>query len=102
MKWGLLDTKDDLWIGNDDGALIYDDDDPQFAKMGSIECRGRAYTGAEIMARIAAEMVDIQAGWGPGRTRHREFTGVTRVVDEVKLRMSTLEALKRKESGRCP
>lgn len=90
-KWGLYDTDDNCWMGNAGGTgpLLYDDADLKFAK-----------TGAEIIAKIAAQMMDVALRQEPGRTRARVFNeGPLVVKDEKTMTMTPLEALQRMERG---
>jgi hypothetical protein len=78
--WGLYDTIDGVWMGDDSGPKTFDD---------------------FLVARIAAELVDIQLGQQPRRTQAKEYEhGPKRLRDHVDTKMSTLEALEGKESGR--
>ncbi len=82
MNYGLYDTQDYLWIGTNqtgDGPLTFEEYD---------------------LARLAAQTVDVQLGWAPGRTRAKEYGGGRpKVRDEVQTRMSTVEALDAMEKG---
>ena len=74
MKWGVLDTKDNLWMGDTTGPKLFDD---------------------ELIARVAAQLVDVRLRQQPGRTRARAYMEpATRMVDEKTPCMTTLEALK--------
>jgi len=80
MQYGLYDTEDGIWFGDDDGPRMYDD-----------------YT----LARVAAEMVDMQLGQEAGRTRAKEYYAAPmRLRDTVAVELSPLEAYKRLEQGR--
>ena len=77
--WGLLDTQDNVWMGDDDGPKTYTD---------------------YMIARVAAQMVDVQLGQHPGRTKAKEYVGgATRLRDEVKTKMGSAEALQKMEDG---
>jgi hypothetical protein len=79
MTWGLLDTVDGVWMGNDDGPLVYE---------------------VEDIARVAAEMCDAMCGWPIGRARARPYEpSHKRLRDEQKAHMSPVEALRRLEEG---
>jgi hypothetical protein len=54
MKWGLLDTEDMLWMGDDEGPVAYE---------------------SEEIAKVAAQMCDARLGWRPGQCRARTFRG---------------------------
>jgi hypothetical protein len=80
MKWGVLDTQDNVWLGDETGPKTFDD---------------------EILARVAAQVTDVQMGWAPGRCRAREYHGdATQLRDTVKTKMTPHAALKAIESGR--
>lgn len=79
MKWGLRDTKDNLWMGNDDGPLTYD---------------------SETLAKVAAITVDVMLRQAPGRTRATEWLGgPVRLRDEKVAAMTPAQALDRYERG---
>jgi hypothetical protein len=80
MVWGLYDTKDGVWMGNDAGPKTFSD---------------------LILARVAAQMIDMQLGQESGRTRAKEYKpGAKRLRDKVDTRMSSVEALRAIEVGR--
>ena len=80
VEFGLYDTVDGLWMGDDSGPKTFPD---------------------LLTARIAAQVTDVQLGQEPGRTRAKEYEpGPKRKRDEVETRMGTLAALKGIESGR--
>lgn len=80
MPWGIFDTQDGLWLGDKQGPKSFMD---------------------ENLAIVAAELADIRMKWKPGRSRARELPlGSYRWRDDVPNRMTTLEALEGKESGR--
>lgn len=80
MLWGLLDTVDRVWMGNDAGPLTYEE---------------------EWLARTAAQVVDVRCGYPPGRTRAVEYIeGPKRLRDSVDTKMTTLDAIKGIEEGR--
>jgi hypothetical protein len=79
-KWGILDTEDNVWIGNDAGPLLYDN---------------------QGLAFVAARMSDVQLGYQPGRCRAAEFIPQpVRLRDTVKAKCSPLKALEDLETGR--
>ena len=77
--WGIYDTQDKLWIGNDTGPLIY---------------------GDHMMARASAQITE-EAMLGSdlaGRFQAREIPeSVWRLRDTVDLKHSPLEAIQRIE-----
>lgn len=81
LMWGLLDTQDNTWIGNDAGPVLHEE---------------------EWMAKVAAQVADIQLGQEPGRTRAREFPAQRnlRLKETVDTKMGPLEALEGLEEGR--
>jgi len=89
MKWAILDTQDNLWLGTNktgDGPQTWDD-----AEWGS---------DAELLARAAAQIVDVRAGWERGRARAVQYTDRATVVrDEVPLKDTTLNVLRKMERG---
>ena len=86
MKYGIFDTKDLLWIGNDEGPVLYDDTDH----------KGMALP----IARIAAAIADVRLGQAPGRCIAKEWIDQpVHLKDELKTKMETLEALDALEKG---
>lgn len=81
LMWGLLDTQDNTWIGDDFGPVLHEE---------------------EWTAKVAAQVVDVQLGQEPGRTRAREFPAQQnlRLKETVDTKMGTLEALEGLEEGR--
>ena len=80
--WGLLDTKENLWLGEGPtgGPKTYDNED---------------------MAIIAARMTDVQLGWASGRTKAKRYDGsATKIRDNVPVKMPARTALEKLESGR--
>lgn len=81
-EWGVYDTVDRVWIGDDGGPKIFMD---------------------PALATIAAMVVDEQLGQTPGRTRAREYVqGPLRLRDTVPTRMGTLRALQNLEGSYEP
>lgn len=79
LKYGLLDTYDHVWMGGDDGPKLFDQ---------------------EILARIAAQVLDVQLGQEPGRTKATLYTeNAWKLKDEVTPKMTPLTALKLIERG---
>lgn len=79
-EWGLWDTEDSVWMGNDDGPVV-------FADYG--------------IARIAAQVIDVQLGQVLARTQAKEYQhGPKRLRDTVDAKMSPLQALNAIENGR--
>lgn len=89
MKWGIYDTKDSCWLGDDRGPRVFDDDDPIF--------KGDAFP----MARVAAEMIDIQMKWPPKRSIPREFDPAGLCLkDELPIQRTIHDAMRGKLSGK--
>lgn len=80
MSWGIFDTVDELWLGDDQGPRLFED---------------------ETVAKIAAQVADVRLRQDLGRSRAKEFPkgGYLKVKDELELKMSGLEAIKRIERG---
>ena len=82
-RWGLYDTEDNCWMGDNE-----------------------TYTGPKLfeeygLARIAAQVMDVQLRQQPGRTKATEFIEQPlRLRDKVNTKMDSLEALKGIESGK--
>lgn len=77
--WGMFDTKEENWIGNDAGPLVY-----------------KTEYVAEYVARIAEAAMGLPAG----RVRERRFEPDNMVKKcDVKLKMSAEEALDKLEKG---
>jgi len=89
MKWGIYDTKDHCWLGDERGPKLFDDDDPMH--------KGNAFP----IARAAAELADIQMGWPPKRSvaRRYDLTSVQK-KDELPIKRTATEALRGKETGK--
>lgn len=83
MEYGILDTQDNCWMGDNDagdGPRLFDD---------------------EAIARVAAQVMDVQLGWKTGRCRAKEFNADSlRLRDKVDAKMDGLTALDGLESGR--
>ena len=79
MRWGIYDPDDHCWYGDDHGPKLFEGE------------------FAQDMARAAATVLVFQFGFAH-RAQAREYTeDATRMRDEVPMRMSTLEALRRAE-----
>jgi len=88
MKWGVYDTVDNVWIGDDAGPVLYDNDPDKPEITG------------EFLAKASAQIVDMRLGQPPGRCRAREWVEQSvRLRDTVDTKMSTLTALERLEGG---
>lgn len=86
MKFGIYDTKDKSWIGDESGPKLFDDE--LLAKVGRqvIACQ---LTGSDLTC--------VQMGW-----EVRPFNeGSLRKKSEQPLKFTGVEALTRIEEGRC-
>lgn len=89
MRFGIYDTKDNCWIGDDKGPKLFDpaDFDGDEAK-------------AKILARVAAQVIDVRLKQAPGRLQAREYDEKPKVFkDEIATHMTSLDALKKIEDG---
>lgn len=80
-KWGLFDTTDQVWLGDDDGP--------------------RAFP-AEDLAKVAAMVADVRLAQAAGRTRARELPETTvdwSLRDEKPLTMTAQRALRLIDRG---
>lgn len=80
MKYGLFDTRDNLWLGDDTGPMLYDEFN---------------------LAKISAEIQAVRLGWDTLRIEAREFPTdqPMNLRDEVRAKKSSVEALKLIEEG---
>lgn len=79
MMLGLYDTDDNLWMGNEEGPLLYEEED---------------------LARVSAMICDRALHQRMGRTRAREFDGRTVICRDSKALLETpTEALRKLEEG---
>jgi hypothetical protein len=85
-RYGLYDTKDNLWLGGDDGP--------------------KSFGEGDVFARICSEVVGHTVGWSDDpdsihRVEVRELPegGPWSKHDEIKKVMTEAEVLKRKERG---
>lgn len=79
MSWGVLDTQDNLWMGDDRGPILFED---------------------EMLARISSQIVSDQILNTDlsQRFQAREYPGgPARIVDEITVRRTAVEALRRIE-----
>lgn len=89
-SYGMYDTQDDCWLGDDAGPKVFTIEDS--ARANGLPHR--------VMAQIAAQMVEVQLGYTPGRVQVREFDVENlRLKDQVQTNMTPLEALIKLESG---
>lgn len=63
--YGIYDTQDNCWIGDDVGPRV-------FTRVDSEKMKGMPQ---ELIARISAQVTGVQLGFAPGRLRAVEFNG---------------------------
>lgn len=84
MTYGLYDTKDGLWMGDESGPLLFDSEKDIDSKF----------------AGVRAQMVDAQLGQATGRTRAQEWKpGALRWRDERPVVRDAETALSMLEEG---
>jgi hypothetical protein len=80
--WGLYDTEDNCWMGDGHGPKLFKPED-------------------ELLAKVAAQLIDTQLRQPPGRTRAKEYNEIAdKLKDEKRFTLSALKALERLENGR--
>ena|ERR1700675_2775829 len=90
VSYGIYDTQDNCWIGDDKGPKL-------FTREDSAKAKGMPQ---QVMARIAAMMAEMQLGYAPGRFQAAEFHAQDlRLKDSVDTKMTPLEALIKLENG---
>ena len=80
--WGIFDTEDRLWLGDDLGPAVFDD---------------------EKIAQVAARVADVRLRQKPGRCQAKELPENRRRFkcrDEKAAHMTVIEALRGLEEGR--
>jgi len=88
--YGLYDTQDNCWLGDDDGPKLYTHE--LVEKLNGMPLH--------LAVRIAAKMLETQLGYTPGRLQPREFDDENLVLrDKVDVLMSAEEALTKLETG---
>jgi hypothetical protein len=79
--WGLWDTQDKCWLGNDAGPKMFSDFDE---------------------AKLAAAVANVQLGWPAGRVRERRLIRPAEIFrDKVEAKMTPLEAIEMIEDDRA-
>ena len=87
--WGIWDTKDNLWLGDDDGPNLYQNE----------TIKGLSITG-EKLAIIAAQIASEMLSDDPLRVQPKIYNEeAVRKEDEIIARMNGAEAIKRLEEG---
>jgi hypothetical protein len=80
MEYGLFDTVDQCWLGDDKGPKTFTD---------------------RTLAQASAQMTCVQLGWPQDRVRPKPMPdGVNRHKDDMDLKMTPAEALRAIEDGR--
>lgn len=77
MKYGLYDTKDNCWLGDDNGPKSHDD---KLVAQIAAQIMEYAVTGTDLGKRIVAKELPED---------------ITRLKDSIDLKYSTEEAYKR-------
>lgn len=99
VRYGIYDTKDNLWMGDDHGPKLFSEGD---VMPGTGPRGGQPMTAdeARFFARASAQMTGVQLGWHPLRLEARAYhLTAPRVRDAVDTKMTPLEALRRVEDG---
>ena len=79
MKYGIFDTQDHCWIGNDKGPKLFDE---------------------ELLAQVAAQMTCAQLDWPLTRLRAKPYDGSgIQLKDEIKTKRTAVRALRLVEGG---
>ena len=91
VKYGIYDTQDNCWLGDENGPRLYD---LELSK----KMKGMPQ---QLAARIAAQMTEVQLGYTPGRLRAVEFKNQDSLVlkDSVDTKMTAVAALRKLENG---
>lgn len=87
MIYGLYDTEDNVWLGDEKGPMLFDTNtDPLPGEPG---------------CKVRAMMCDAQLKWKFGRTEAREWhPAEVRHRDSVDIKRDALTALTMLEEGR--
>ncbi len=72
LKFGLLDTENNTWLGTDQGPLVYED---------------------MQIARVARQIIAAQIPCSPLRISIEPFTSATKKLDEIKPENTLEQAL---------
>lgn len=90
VGYGIYDTRDNCWIGDNVGSRV-------FTRKDSEEAKG---IPQETMAKIAAMMAGVQLGYAVGRLQARVFNETDlQMTGEMPTKMTAEEALIKLESG---
>lgn len=96
VEYGIYDSKDDCWLGDENGPRLFTFEDSK--KANGMDTR--------IMAQIAAQMTEVQLGYSSdgmaGRLRAREFNlREVKLKDEMPIQMTAHQALVIVEGGKA-
>ena len=72
LRFGLLDTENNTWLGTDQGPLVYED---------------------MQIARVARQVIAAQIPCSPLRISIEPFTSATKKLDEIKPENTLKQAL---------
>lgn len=79
MAWGIFDTQDDLWIGDDNGPRVFEE---EFIAKVAAQVVSDQVLGTDLVDRFQAREIE-----------DREW----RKRDEITVKRTTLESLQRIE-----
>lgn len=83
--YGVYDTEDNCWIGDDKGPRLFTVADNEKTK---------GVINYEVLAKLSAQITNIQMGYKPGRLVHREYKNEDlRLRDTLPVKMSGVEAI---------
>ncbi len=89
-QWGVFDTVDNCWLGDDKGPKLFSDEHPTTQQLN----------GARTCAKICAQITAVRLDYNPARLQPRLYTSpATKLRDEVKTKVSAAGALKAIEDG---
>jgi hypothetical protein len=87
MKYGIYDTKDNCWLGDENGLKLFEE------PINGV--------GPETLAQISAQLAAEQVGYPMGRLQARLFEhGEMTLRDRIDTKMTPEEALIRLEGGK--
>lgn len=90
VTYGIYDTQDNCWLGDESGPRLFTRASTEWAKGMPVN----------LIAKISAQVTGVQMGYAPGRLQAREFNDQNLVLrDKVDTKMTALEALKKIENG---
>ena len=90
VKYGIYDTQDNCWLGDENGPKLFDREH-ELVKRGLPQ---------RTAAQIAAQMTAVQLGYPQTRLVALEFKTQELVLkDSVDTKMTAVEALRKLENG---